>query len=49
MLSRIIKASAGNLKISAVLLDVFLFIIYNQHVVFQKLITLGLPYKIGKV
>ena len=36
-------------KISAVLLDVFLLIIYNQHVVFQKLITLGLPYKIGKV
>ena len=36
-------------KISAVLLDVFLLIIYNQHVVFQKLITLGLPYKISKV
>lgn len=40
---------AENLKISAVLLDVFLLIIYNQHVVFQELITLGLPYKISKV
>ena len=36
-------------KISTVLLDVFLLIIYNQHVVFQKMITLGLPYKISKV
>lgn len=32
-------------KISPVLLDVFLLIIYNQHVVFQKMIILGLPYK----
>ncbi len=32
-------------KISPVLLDVFLLIIYNQHVVFQKMITVGLPYK----
>ena len=32
-------------KISLVLLDVFLLIIYNLHVVFQIMITLGLPYK----
>jgi len=36
-------------KISAVLLDVFLLIIYNQHVVFQNLITLWFAYKIGKI